>query len=198
MPKFAVSLPEFHGIGEPQACLDWLHTCEKIMEFRGIPIDRRVALAAKYLCGRASNWWRRLKASRSCHGKPKIIAWKKFSKHITQKFTPTNYTHHRKLNFGAAKPQFSFSKQQHPIRNPIAPKSPSEVRSVSYPVQRHAPCHRPQILLAPQLRRRQHGHGAHGMTTSRPCRISPSVDFTVPHHEQYHLAQCRYGLWSSW
>lgn len=96
--EFTVSLPEFHGNGEPQTCLGWLHTCEKILEFRDIPTDRRVALAAKHLRQCASNWYHHLKPFRSCHCKTKIIAWHKFTEHITRKFISTNYTQHQNLH----------------------------------------------------------------------------------------------------
>jgi len=43
---FKVKVPEFQGKLDPKEFLDWLHTVEKIFEYKDIPKDKKVKLVA--------------------------------------------------------------------------------------------------------------------------------------------------------
>ncbi|KAH7859136.1 hypothetical protein Vadar_032049 [Vaccinium darrowii] len=66
-----IELPEFHGTMSPEEFLDWVTAVEEIMEFKEVPMDRRVPLMATRFRGRASAWWQQLKISRNRQGKPR-------------------------------------------------------------------------------------------------------------------------------
>ncbi|PKI37875.1 hypothetical protein CRG98_041736 [Punica granatum] len=50
-------IPEFHGSLKPEEFHDWLATVEEILEFKGVPEDKRVPLVAIGLRDRATTWW---------------------------------------------------------------------------------------------------------------------------------------------
>ncbi|KAL6580879.1 hypothetical protein OROMI_006802 [Orobanche minor] len=82
------SIPEFTGLSDPEACIDWIHACEEHFDFKAAPINRRVSLVTKRLRGRAAVWWQKLKQSRLRQRKPKIRDWQKFRKYFARKFIP--------------------------------------------------------------------------------------------------------------
>jgi len=43
---FRVEVPEFEGKLDPKEFLDWLHTVERIFEYKDIPNDKKVKLVA--------------------------------------------------------------------------------------------------------------------------------------------------------
>ena len=83
-----IDLPEFQGNLSPEEFLDWLNAIDEIMDFKGVPVDRRVPLVATRFRGRASAWWQQLKISRSRNGKSKITDWEKLKKKMRVEFLP--------------------------------------------------------------------------------------------------------------
>ncbi|PKI58866.1 hypothetical protein CRG98_020765, partial [Punica granatum] len=71
--------------------LDWLTIVEEILEFKGVPEDKRVSLVAIRLRDRATAWWQQVKLTRSRLGKPKIVTWEKMKKHLRASFLPYNF-----------------------------------------------------------------------------------------------------------
>lgn len=67
-----MDIPEFHGTGSHDDCLDWIHATEELLDFKEVHNDRRVALVATYLCGCASSWWFHLKTIRLRQRKPLV------------------------------------------------------------------------------------------------------------------------------
>ncbi|XP_039123371.1 uncharacterized protein LOC120259988 [Dioscorea cayenensis subsp. rotundata] len=86
-----VDISEFHGGLQAEEFLDWLTTVEEILEFKGVPDDRRVVLVATRLRGRATAWWQQLKLNCSTLAKDKINSWEKMKKHMHSNFLPHNY-----------------------------------------------------------------------------------------------------------
>ena len=84
-------IPEFHGSLQAEEFLDWLATVEEILEFKGVPEDKRVPLVATRLRGRATAWWQQLKLTRHRVGKSKIKTWEKMKKHLRAAFLPYNF-----------------------------------------------------------------------------------------------------------
>ncbi|PKI73706.1 hypothetical protein CRG98_005947 [Punica granatum] len=84
-------IQEFHGSLKPEEFLDWLATIEEILEFKGVPENKRVPLLAIRLRYRATTWWQHVKLTRSRVGKPKIMTWKKMKKHLRASFLPYNF-----------------------------------------------------------------------------------------------------------
>jgi ADP-heptose:LPS heptosyltransferase len=72
--------------------LDWIAAVEEVLDFKGVPEDRRVSLVATKFRGRAAAWWQQLKQSKTRLGKSKINRWEKLLKHMRPAFLPYNYT----------------------------------------------------------------------------------------------------------
>lgn len=89
--SFRVDIPEFMGSGTPDAFLDWIFAVEELLDFKEVPTNRRVALVATRLRGRASSWWHHLKTTRLRQGKSAINQWDKFRKYLEREFLPFNY-----------------------------------------------------------------------------------------------------------
>ncbi|PKU62434.1 hypothetical protein MA16_Dca029070 [Dendrobium catenatum] len=79
-------MPEFEGRMDPDEFLDWLHTVERVLEFKEIPADRIVKLVAIKLKKGASLWWENLKRSRAREGRSKISSWEKMKKELQRKY----------------------------------------------------------------------------------------------------------------
>ncbi|KAJ9546904.1 hypothetical protein OSB04_019447 [Centaurea solstitialis] len=87
-----IDVPEFDGESlNPEGFIDWLATVEEVFEFKAVPEDKRVALIATRLRGRASAWWQQLKQTRSRLGKSKIVTWEKMKKNLRANFLPHNF-----------------------------------------------------------------------------------------------------------
>jgi hypothetical protein len=69
---FKLDIPEFNGGLQLEEFLDWIATVEEVLDFKGVPEDRRVSLVATKFWGRAAAWWQQLKQSRTWLGKSKI------------------------------------------------------------------------------------------------------------------------------
>ncbi|KAD4983107.1 hypothetical protein E3N88_19778 [Mikania micrantha] len=87
-----VDIPEFDGTSlNPEGFIDWLTTVEEVFEFKEVPENKRVALIATRLRGRASAWWQQLKLTRNRLGKSRIATWGKMKKCLRSNFLPHNY-----------------------------------------------------------------------------------------------------------
>ena len=64
-----IDIPEFHGGLQADEYLDWINTVDEVLEFKQVPKDRRVALVATRLRGRAGAWWQQVKKTRTLQGK---------------------------------------------------------------------------------------------------------------------------------
>jgi hypothetical protein len=89
---FKLDIPEFNEGLQPEEFLDWIAAVEEVLDFKGVPEDRRVSLVATKFRGRAAAWWQQLKQSRTRLGKSKINRWEKLLKHMRPAFLPYNYT----------------------------------------------------------------------------------------------------------
>lgn len=88
---FRTEIPEFRGSLQPEEFLDWLAAVEEVLEFKGVPEDRRVQLVATRLRDRAMAWWQQLKNTRARMGKSKIVTWEKMKKQLRAGFLPYNF-----------------------------------------------------------------------------------------------------------
>ena len=82
---------EFHGSLQHEEFLDWLATIKEILDFKGVPENKRVPLIDTRLRGRATIWWQQIKLTRNRLGKSKIITWEKMKKHLRAEFLPYNF-----------------------------------------------------------------------------------------------------------
>jgi hypothetical protein len=89
---FKLDIPEFNGGLQPEEFLDWIAAIEEVLDFKGVPEDRRVSLVATNFRGRAATLWQQLKQSKTRLGKSKINRWEKLLKHMRSAFLPYNYT----------------------------------------------------------------------------------------------------------
>lgn len=88
---FRLDIPEFHGDIRGDNLLDWLVAVEEIIDFKGVPEDRQVALVATKFRGHAASWWQQTKTTRSRAGKTPIRSWEKLKKKLKETFLPHNY-----------------------------------------------------------------------------------------------------------
>lgn len=88
---FKLDIPEFKGCLQPEEFLDWVAAVEETLDFKEVPLDKRVSLVATKFRGRAAAWWQQLKQSRVRQGKQKIATWEKLLKQMRAAFLPHNY-----------------------------------------------------------------------------------------------------------
>ena len=69
---FKVEILEFEGKFDPEEFLDWLHTVERVFEYKDVLEDKEVKLVALRLRKYASLWWANLCAKRIRERKSKI------------------------------------------------------------------------------------------------------------------------------
>ncbi|KAH9715447.1 Endonuclease [Citrus sinensis] len=86
-----IDIPEFQGSGRPKELLDWINAIEEVFEYKEVPENKLVSLAATRFRGRAAAWWQQTKLTRIRQGKKKIDSWEKFKKHLRGAFLPHNY-----------------------------------------------------------------------------------------------------------
>ena len=83
---------EFEGKLNPEEFLDWLHTVERVFEYKDIQEDKKVKLVALRLPNYASLWWTNLCAKRVRKKKGgKIRTWKKMKAKLKDRFLSPPY-----------------------------------------------------------------------------------------------------------
>jgi len=82
---------EFEGKLDPEEFLDWLHTVERIFEYKDVPEDKKVKLVALRLRKYASLWWTNLCAKLIRERKTKIRTWEKMKSKLKAHFRPPTY-----------------------------------------------------------------------------------------------------------
>jgi len=88
---FRVEIPEYEGKLDPEDFLDWLHTVERVFEYKDIPEENKVKLVALRLNKYGSLWWTNLCAKRVRERKTKIRAWEKMKTKLKARFLPNTY-----------------------------------------------------------------------------------------------------------
>ena len=88
---FKIEIPEFEGKLDPEDLLDWLHTVERIFEYKDIPEDKKVKLIALRLRKYGSLWWTNLCAKRVRERKSNIRTWEKMKSKLKARFLPPTY-----------------------------------------------------------------------------------------------------------
>ena len=86
-----VEIPEYEGKLGSEEFLDWLHTDERVFEYKDIPKDKKVKLVALRLRKYASLWWTNLCAKRVRERKSKIRMWGKMKSKLKARFLPPTY-----------------------------------------------------------------------------------------------------------
>jgi len=61
---FKVEILEFEGKLDPEEFLDWLHTVERVFDYRDVSDDKRVKLVASRPRKYASLWWKNSSAKK--------------------------------------------------------------------------------------------------------------------------------------
>ncbi|KAH9686841.1 hypothetical protein KPL70_014533 [Citrus sinensis] len=70
-----IDIPEFQRSGRPEELLDWINAIEEVFEYKEVPENKLVSLAATRFRGRAATWWQQTKLTRIRQGKKKIDSW---------------------------------------------------------------------------------------------------------------------------
>jgi len=86
-----VEVPEFEGKLDLEEFLDWLHTVERVFEYKDVPEDKKVKSVALRLRKYASLWWTNLCAKRVRERKAKIRTWDKMKSKLKARFLPPTY-----------------------------------------------------------------------------------------------------------
>jgi len=94
-----VKVPEFEGKLDPEEFHDWLHTVEKVFDYKDIHDDKKVKLVALRLRKYASLWWTNLNAKRLRERKSKIRTWEKMKTKLKARFLPLPTSKIVTLNF---------------------------------------------------------------------------------------------------
>ena len=86
-----MEVPEFEGQLDPEEFLDWLHTVERVFEYKDISDDKKVKIVALRLRKYASLWWTNLNAKRLRERKSNICTWEKMKSKLKARFLPPTY-----------------------------------------------------------------------------------------------------------
>ncbi|XP_039140401.1 uncharacterized protein LOC120277608 [Dioscorea cayenensis subsp. rotundata] len=86
-----VDIPEFEGRMQPDEFVDWLHTVERVFDFKDVCDDRKVKLATLKLRKYAGLWWENLKRQRVREGRHPIRSWEKMKRELKRRFLPESY-----------------------------------------------------------------------------------------------------------
>ncbi|KAL9441531.1 hypothetical protein AB3S75_020098 [Citrus x aurantiifolia] len=78
---------------QPDEFLDWLHSVERVFDYKDVPEQQNVKLATLKLRKYASLWWENLKRQRAREGRKKIVSWEKMKRE------PDNYRQDNFLKF---------------------------------------------------------------------------------------------------
>jgi len=89
--EFRIELSEFEGKLDPDEFLHWLHTVERIFEYKDVPEDKKLKLVALKLRKYASHWWTNLCNKRIRERKTKIHSWEKMKSKLKAQFLPSSY-----------------------------------------------------------------------------------------------------------
>ena len=88
---FKVEIPEFEGKLDPEEFLDWMHTVERVFEYKDVSEDNNVNLVAFRLRKYASLCWTNLCAKRVRERKSKIRTWEKMKAKLKARFLSLTY-----------------------------------------------------------------------------------------------------------
>jgi len=88
---FRVEIPEFEGKLDPDEFIEWMHTVERVFEYKDVPNDTKVKLVALRLRKYTSLWWTNLCAKRLRCRKSKIRTWDKMKAKLKSRFLPPTY-----------------------------------------------------------------------------------------------------------
>ncbi|GJU59575.1 putative CCCH-type zinc finger family protein [Tanacetum coccineum] len=102
---FKVDIHEFDGNIQPDEFLDWLHTVEKVFDFKEVSKDQKVKLVVIKLRKHVGLWWKNLKMRRVREGRKTIRAWEKMKRELKRRFLPKNYRQDSFLKFHNLKQQ---------------------------------------------------------------------------------------------
>ncbi|GKC38100.1 gag-pol polyprotein-like protein, partial [Tanacetum coccineum] len=102
---FKVDIPEFDRKIQLDEFLDWLHTVEKVFDFKEVSEDRKVKLVAIKLQKHAGLWWENLKMRRVREGRKTIRTWEKMKRELKRRFLPEIYRQDSFLKFHNLKQQ---------------------------------------------------------------------------------------------
>jgi len=85
---FRVKSLEFEGKLDLNEFLRWMHTIERIFEYKEVPKDKKVKLVALKLRKYASLWWTSICSKRARHHKSRISTWEKMKAKLESRFLP--------------------------------------------------------------------------------------------------------------
>jgi len=88
---FKVKIREFKGKLDPKEFLNWMHTVERVFEYKDVPKDKKVKLVALRLRTYACLWWTNLSAKRVRERKPRIHTWEKMKSKLKARLLPPTY-----------------------------------------------------------------------------------------------------------
>lgn len=86
-----VDIPEYDGKLDPDEFVEWLHTVERVFDYKQTTEENKVKIVALKLRKYASTWWSNTCLKRERSGKEKIQTWPKMKANMKQKFLPTYY-----------------------------------------------------------------------------------------------------------
>ncbi|KAI4370510.1 hypothetical protein MLD38_018860 [Melastoma candidum] len=87
----SVQILEFEGNLDPEEFMDWMHTIERIFDYKEVPEERKVKLAALNLKKYARLWWENTNQQRRREGRDKIRTWSKMKRFMTKRYLLEHY-----------------------------------------------------------------------------------------------------------
>ncbi|XP_021737357.1 uncharacterized protein LOC110703884 [Chenopodium quinoa] len=90
---------DFEGGVHPDEFIEWLHTVERVFDFKDIPDERKVKSVTIKFKKHASIWWENLRRQREREGRSTICTWDKMKRELKRKFLPSHYRQDMFLKF---------------------------------------------------------------------------------------------------
>ena len=88
---FKVEVPQLKGKLDAEEFLNWLHTGERVLEYKDVPEDKEVKMVASRLRKYASLQWTNRSVKWVRERKPRIHTWDKMKSKHKARFLPPTY-----------------------------------------------------------------------------------------------------------
>ncbi|XP_039167416.1 uncharacterized protein LOC120292924 [Eucalyptus grandis] len=89
--------PTYDGKADPLAAEQWTRKIEGIFEAEGVPEDKKVTFASRYLEGEAEHWWEGMRPALG--DRDGVIAWEDFKQAFNAQFFPMSFQTKMKSDF---------------------------------------------------------------------------------------------------
>lgn len=78
--RLKIGIPDFEGSFNLDEFVDWLHSIEKVLEYKGYLDEKNYKVVILEFKDYVSLWWENVKKQRNREGKERVRTWEKLKK----------------------------------------------------------------------------------------------------------------------